>query len=379
LERKRKLLFPQARSLNPLKYEARRPHPDAAMLLSRILAGAWRDTPPPPELSTNELDEIAPLLVGSGVAGFAWWRIRHSSLAGTRAGQELRDAFRVQVLHEAIHEDRLKRVFTAMRAAGVEPILIKGWAIGRMYPESGLRPSGDIDLHVSSDLYDVAARVLNSSSGGPYDVDFSHEESDMLHLSWHEILAHSELVKLEDMEIRVMGPEHHLALLCIHFLKHGGWRPLWLCDIAVALESRSSSFDWELCLGPDARTADWIACTLGVAHILLGADVADTPVAERAQRLPHWLVPAILRAWERPRLSEHTVADLITTSLRHPTSLPRALQARWLNPLEATVRVGGAFNELPRLPYQIANYALQIRRFATRLETMVRPPNNGPK
>jgi Uncharacterised nucleotidyltransferase len=347
--------------------------------LSRILAGAWRESPPPLDLSADELEALAPLLVGSGVAGLAWRRIRHSSLASTRAGQELRDAYRVQVLLEAAHEDRLKRVFTDLRAAGVEPILIKGWAIGRTYPESGLRPSGDIDLHVSSDLYDVAAQVQNSSSDGPYDVDFSHEESDMLHFSWHQILAHSELVKLEDVEIRVMGLEHHLAALCIHFLKHGGWRPLWLCDIAAALESRSPSFDWELCLGPDARTADWIACTLGVAHVLLDVDVADTPFVERAQRLPHWLVPAILRAWERPRLSEHVAADLITTSLRHPMSLPRALQARWLNPLEATVRVGGAFNELPRLPYQIANYALHIRRFATRLETMVRPPNNGPK
>jgi Uncharacterised nucleotidyltransferase len=347
--------------------------------LSRILTGAWRESPPPLDLSADELEALAPLLVGSGIAGLAWRRIRHSSLASTRAGQELRDAFRVQVLLEAAHEDRLKRVFTDLRAARVEPVLSKGWAIGRMYPESGLRPSGDIDLQISPDLYDVAEWVLNSSSGGPYDVDFSHEESDMLHLPWHEILAHSELVKLEDVEIRVIGPEHHLALLCIHFLKHGGWRPLWLCDIAVALESRSPSFDWELCLGPDGRLADWIACTLGVAHVLLDADVADTPFVERAQRLPHWLVPAILRAWERPRLSEHAAADLITTSLRHPTSLPRALQARWLNPLEATVRVGGAFNELPRLPYQIANYALHIQRFATRLETMVRPPNNGPK
>jgi Uncharacterised nucleotidyltransferase len=197
-----------------------------------------------------ELEEIAPLLVGSGTAGLAWWRIRHSSLADTRAGQELRAAFRLQVLHDAMYEARLKAVVTDLHDAGVEPILLKGWTVGRLYPASGLRPSGDIDLHVAPDLYEAAERVLTSSRGTRYDVDLSHEESDLLYLSWHDALAHSQQVELGDTAVRVMGPEHHLVLLCMHFLKHGGWRPLWLCDIALALESRSSSFDWELCLGP---------------------------------------------------------------------------------------------------------------------------------
>jgi hypothetical protein len=370
------LLFPAAEGPKFHEYEKRRLYVHDHTTLSRILTGAWRESPPPLDLSADELEALAPLLVGSGIAGLAWRRIRHSSLASTRAGQELRDAFRVQVLLEAAHEDRLKRVFTDLRAAGVEPILIKGWAISRMYPAGGLRPSGDIDLHVSPDLEETAKRAVVSLGEGQHDVDFSHEELDMLGLSWHDVFAHSEQVKLGETDIRVMGPEHHLALLCMHFLKHGGWRPLWLCDIAVALESRSASFDWERCLGTDMRKADWIACTLGVAHILLGADVADTPVAWRAQCLPHWLVTAVLRAWERPRLDEHARPDLIATTLRHPMSLPRALQARWLNPIEATVRVRGAFNELPRLPYQVANYALRIRRFAAQLEKIVRPPND---
>jgi Uncharacterised nucleotidyltransferase len=376
LARKRKLLFPPSLHHAPSTPVARHRNPDTALLQCRILSGAWRETPPPLELSPTELEGIAPLLCGSGAAGLSWWRIRHSSLADTRAGQELRAAFRLLVLHDAMYEARLKAVVTDLHAAGVEPILLKGWAIGRLYPASGLRPSGDIDLHVAPDLYAAAERVLDSSRGARYDVDLSHEESDLLHLPWHDLLAHSQQVEFGDTAVRVMGSEHHLALLCMHFLKHGGWRPLWLCDIALALESRSPSFDWELCLGSDARRADWIACTLGLAYVLLGAEVATTPVALRAQSLPRWLLPAVLRAWERPRLEQHAVPPLFTTALRHPRSLPRALQARWLNPLEATVRVGGAFNDLPRLPYQLANYLQQMQRFTTRWDKTVRPPNH---
>jgi hypothetical protein len=50
-------------------------------------------------------------------------------------------------------------------------------------------------------------------------------------------------VELNGAKIRILGAEDHLRLLCLHLLKHGAWRPLWLCDVAAALESRPSSFD----------------------------------------------------------------------------------------------------------------------------------------
>src|SRR5205823_7319953 len=101
-----------------------------------------------------------------------------------------------------------------------------------------------------------------------------------------ELYDRSQLVPLGGAEVRVLGPEDHLRFLCLHLLGHGAWRPLWLCDIAVALEARPPDFDWDHCLGGDPRRSDWVACSLGVAHQLLGARVDDTPIAERAQRLP---------------------------------------------------------------------------------------------
>jgi hypothetical protein len=61
---------------------------------------------------------------------------------------ELHDAYRLFALQAVLHEQRLTRAFALLRAAGVEAILGKGWAVARLYPDLGLRPYGDIDLYV---------------------------------------------------------------------------------------------------------------------------------------------------------------------------------------------------------------------------------------
>lgn len=68
-----------------------------------------------------------------------------------------------------------------------------------------------------------------------------------------------ELVNLEGDKIWVLCAEDHLRFLCLHLLKHGAWRPFWLCDVGMALESRSSNFDWDRCFGENKRRAEWIA------------------------------------------------------------------------------------------------------------------------
>ena len=45
--------------------------------------------------------------------------------------------------------------------------------------------------------------------------------------------------------------EDQLRQLCLHLLRHGACRPLWLCDVAVMLESLPGDFDWDRCLGGD--------------------------------------------------------------------------------------------------------------------------------
>ncbi len=336
--------------------------------MARILAGSWRSATTHRVPGSDELTNLLPYLLASGTAPLAWWHIRHTPLRHTPAAQELQDAYRETSAFGLAREPTIETIFVLLRGAGIEPILLKGWAIARLYPEPGLRPLGDIDLYVApGEEYRVEA-ALQTPGRGPFEVDLTHDLSGLLQgRSMTEVAARSELVPLGTSEIRVLNAEDQLAYLCIHFLKHGGWRPLWLCDVAIALESRPSDFDWDLCLGGDRTRADWIACTIGLAHVLLGADVRGTPVANRAERLPFWLVPAVLKAWERPRAFDHPVPELMVESLRHPQQWPAALKSRWMSPLESTVRVGGSINRVPRLPYQVANYALQLAQFLPRL------------
>jgi hypothetical protein len=153
----------------------------------------------------------------------------------------------------------------------------------------------------------------------------------------------------------------------MHFLRHGAWRPIWLCDIGVALESRPPDFDWDLCLHGSWGRADWIICALGLAGVLLGADVQETPAAKIAAYLPRWLAPCVLKQWENPSPRQHDPPNLMRTSLHYPAAIPAALRARWPDPIQATIRTNGPFNQLPRFPFQLTDYCMHAARFAARL------------
>ncbi len=284
----------------------------------------------------------------------------------TQVGEELHQVYRLQTLYAGKHELNIQNVFNFLRNSDVEPMLVKGWAIARFYPAKGLRPYGDIDLIVHPKDRAKAAEVMSSSEGKKYWIDFEHEELEKLNeQSLGDLFAHSQLVKLGDTDVRVMGEEDHLRFLCLHLLRHGAWRPLWFCDIAIAVESRKDNFDWQRCLGKVKHQGDWVLCTIRLAHELLGADISNTPAENK--KLPKWLVPTVLKQWEKPCSIDHAPPELIMTSLRHLTHIPKAIRDRWPDPISASVRMNAPFNELPRLPFQIANYLVSLTRFVGRL------------
>lgn len=338
------------------------------LLIAQILTQSWRESPPPLESSAEDLTRVASLLLGSGAAALAWWRVRGSALVSSPEASALRHAFYHFTLEADLHERDIKQVLTLFRAAGVEPLLIKGWASARLYQEPGMRVYGDIDLCVRPEQQEAALAVTKSPECKQYNVDLVYDELSWLdNRSFDELYARSQQLTLNDVEVRIPSPEDHLRIQCLHLLKHGAWRPLWLCDIAVAVENRSDNFDWDLCLGKDRRRADWIACTIGLANQLLGAEVEDTPVADRAKRLPRWLIPAVLKQWQKPCAADHHPPELMLATLRNRTGLLRALRGRWPDPIQATIWMGGSFNELPRLPFQLRYFQVQAMRFLARL------------
>ncbi len=330
-------------------------------LVAALLAGSWRQQPNEPRLSATELLNITPLLLESGAGALAWYRLRKSPLAETAAANELQQAYRLHAIQAAIHESNIKQVLQLLRSAAVEPLLVKGWAIARLYPESGLRPYGDIDLCVHPRDYAKAGQVLRDA-GDRYPVDL-HKGTELLdYHDWDELFSRSRLLPLDEASVRVLTPEDHLRVLCFHLLRHGIERPIGLCDIAVTLESRSGDFDWNKCLGKTQKHVDWIGCVIGLARELLGANLDQIPFPVKEHQ-PHWIVRTVFKAWSRSFSNHFTQRAPMDFYAHHPRGLVQALVARWPTPIIGTVGVGGSFNRLPRFPYQLGYLLVRSLRF----------------
>lgn len=339
-------------------------------LMAALLACAWRQNTPAFKCSLEELELITPQLIETGAAALAWRRVRGSELESCAASGQLHDTYRLYKLLSVVYEREVVDVFRLLRSHGIEPVMVKGWAIARHYGEPESRPCGDIDLCVPPSQHEAAMELMKSRANITHDVDLHKGFQRLDERGFEELINRSELVEVEGESLRVLKAEDHLRVLCYHFLREGGWRPLWLCDIAAAVESRPAAFDWDLCMGGKQPFADWVACVIGLAHQLLGAEIQDTPVAERAARLPAWLVRGILREWELRSLHRRQHTPLLEAA-SHPLRSLRGLRYHWPSPVEATVMMGASFNETPRLPFQVGNClsraALLVARLPRRL------------
>jgi hypothetical protein len=345
--------------------------------MATVLAGAWRRSPPPLEMSAEALDDVTLGLLRSKTGALGWWRVRYSALRTTPAAGRLREAYQHHGFQAALHASNLARIVTRLRAGGVEPVLVKGPAIGRLYPERGLRPFGDLDLCVRPDQHRTAAAILVEWVDTFSPVDLHPGFKELNAQSWDEVYARSQLATFGAIEVRVLAPEDHLRFLCLHQLRHGVPTPLWLCDVAVALEARPESFNWDLALGPDRRRADWVACTIGLAHGLFGARVDDTPVAGRAARLPRWLVPSVLEGWGRQCRTDYQAPELSPDTWGLLARAPKTIRQYWPSPVAATVHLRRSFGNFPRMPIQLVDAFARLTRFSLR-RLLGRRPDGHP-
>jgi len=343
--------------------------------VAEAVAGAWRMAPEPLRLSLKELREIARLLLGTGTAALAWRRIESSlDYAPTGSLLDIRAAHREALITSAVHEVNIEDIFKRVQAAGIEAVVFKGWALARLYPDAGLRSFGDIDLWVRPEDLEKLYRALPSGKEYGYCVEPHVSFYPQYERSFDEIMSASQLIRVNDIQVRVPCHEDHLRFICLHFLYHGGWRPLWLCDLAMMVESASSEFDWDRCLSGKRKHADWIACVIGLAHQLLDAEITGTPVEKRAKNLPRWLAPAVLKQWgQGPGMSfAENLSFSLPRRLLKPAALMRAMREHWRNPIQASVEMNAWFDESPRPLLQFGSAFLRIPEFARFLGQEIR-------
>jgi hypothetical protein len=337
---------------------------DLGQLTSRALTGAWRISIPTSSLTSAEIVTITPLALSASTAALVWRGINAPDLPES---ENLKAAYRYNALNAALHEIEVTDIFDRMRSVGIEPILFKGWGLARLYPDAGFRPYGDLDLWIRPEELESATWALPTGDR-VYCVELHTSFYESYQRSFDELTIRSQLVRLNNVDIRLPCAEDHLRFICLHFLFHGGWRPLWLCDIALMIESRGADFDWDRCLSGKRKYADWVACVIGLAHQLLGADIGGTPVTKRARNLPRWLAPAILRQWgEGPGMSfTEQFSFSLKRELRRPLALPKRIKSHWRNPVQASVEMDAWLDDRWRMPLQAAAGLARLSALAKR-------------
>jgi hypothetical protein len=264
---------------------------------------------------------------------------------------------RSQLLHLPILEKRIGAAVAFLRQNNIESILIKGWAAAQFYPNITDRQFGDVDLAVSAAQYDVAVKVLDSYKDKKL-IDLHKSIRHLDTLSFEDLYSNSKLIKCYDTEIRILRPEDHLRILCVHWLTDGGEYKNRLWDIYYAVENRPPDFDWDRCLNTVSETRRrWIVCTIGLAHKYLGLNVADTPIASEVAKIPGWVVKSLEREWNSGvrLLSLHF---FINDRKMFWQQIKKRIPP---NPIQSTINMEGEFNNAPRLIYQIPDMFIRLK------------------
>ncbi|HLA96750.1 MAG TPA: nucleotidyltransferase family protein [Pyrinomonadaceae bacterium] len=266
------------------------------------------------------------------------------------------DDTRWYLLQNKANEARIREAFHLFRDQGIEPILIKGWAISRFYPDNHLRTYTDIDLAVSSAEVDKARLLLQTDSAKRLSVDLHDELRHLDTLGWDDLFARSALIDLEGASVRVLSEEDHLRVLCVHWLTDSGSSKERLWDIYYAVDRRSPGFDWAKCLGSVSDTRQkWIISAIGLANKYLRLSIEDLPFAEEAKRLPKWLTESIEREWEHG-IPLRGLYD----SLHDWHEFMRQMRKRLPpNPVYATIECEGEFDDRSRWRYQLKSLLIR--------------------
>lgn len=248
--------------------------------------------------------------------------------------------------------------FSFLRDAGVEPILIKGWAAARNYPENVERFYSDVDMAVSAADFDLAKQLLKTEPGNRLGIDVHRELRHLDTKPWAEIFSDSQAIDLNGVAVRVPSAEDHLRIMAVHWLNDGGVRKDRLWDIYYAVQNRPADFDWDLCLNSVGEVRrEWVIAAIGLAHKYLDLEIDGLPFAELAKKLPRWLVSAVEKEW-----GSGTPPRPLQMCLKNPKELFRQIKKRIPpNAVQATVDMEGRFDDRSRLGYQIRNMIRKVR------------------
>jgi hypothetical protein len=290
--------------------------------LLEFLRQALAQTPRPPPAG------ISPAEWAVFIEAARWHRLGpllHVRLAPVAATLPplLADALQVEYRQHALWGVALAtaagRVLETLTAAGIEPVVLKGMAMGEvLYHNLALRPTTDLDLLVphadvskvktallalgfSQELAaqeqmagEVALRASLLAGELRFGVDvhwrLAQHPAVMFHLAAEDWLLRSVPAAVAGVPVRVLCPEDALLHAAIHLFWHhlGTWHLGWLSDMDLLLRTYGASWDWPaLAARAQAlRVLLPLQASLRLAHTWFNTPLPERGVAVLAAATP---------------------------------------------------------------------------------------------
>ena len=204
-----------------------------------------------------------------------------------------------QVLSQTVRAAEFAALYQKLRAAGLHPVVVKGWRCSRLYPLEDHRISADDDLCIPDGEFPACHEALlenglttdmpGNELATADEVSYTKKDSP-LYIELHRHLfdsaedAHDELnhffVDIAPVEVAgflPMPPHAHLLYLLLHAYKHFVGCGIGLrqfCDIGLWARAYHDQIDWQRlhdqCAGVHAAT--FAAAAFRIARTYLDID-----------------------------------------------------------------------------------------------------------
>lgn len=262
----------------------------------------------------------------------------------------MKEADGIEFLRYALTEKELADTFDLFTKEGLNPILIKGWAAAQYYPQPFRRHLGDFDLAFSANEFEKACDLKRNL--GLKKVDLHLELRHLDKSNWEILYKNSIFKKCGNTEIRILCPEDHLRVLCVHWLTDGGVSREKLLDILYLIENPDEQLSWERVFeGVSENRVVWIQAVVKIAFEEFAKSRQTLACGRLKADLPGWFTQTLQKEWNCPeRLTP------MHNNLKDPKLFIRQVLKRFPpNPIQAMVHMEGNLLEGNRLFYQLGS------------------------
>ncbi|RMF03779.1 MAG: hypothetical protein D6768_05050, partial [Chloroflexi bacterium] len=188
----------------------------------------------------------------------------------------VRQAHRQSVIRMALMQRRVTAALADLQESGLDFLVIKGPVLAQqVYPDSNLRPFGDLDIVVRERDWPAVHRHLLARGFVPeaewpepppklhpklvlYELKYWHPGTELLVEVHYDDLLNAGLasrdgagfwqragwVEIEGVRVKALSAADQLLHLCMHAHYHGYTRLNWLSDIALLVRDHAEKINW---------------------------------------------------------------------------------------------------------------------------------------